>query len=248
MGLFSLHAAQVIIVNIELLLAVWLWSRVLPTLSWIVAILLFIAFACISGYQAWIGKASCGCFGKLSVHPWIALALDVLVLTLLAFAKPTRAEFHEDWQVCRANFARRALAAAIFTSVTLASLFNIGLWRFGSIESAIAEMRGEPVSVDPFLSDIGQCRQLEEKEFTIRIVNHLERPIRIVGRQPDCSRQLLTPLPIQVSARDSVELKFVEIVGGTPGIYSSDAVLFLDVGHLEKLRFRVTAQLRGTVQ
>jgi hypothetical protein len=44
-----------------------------------VAILLFLAFADLSLYQAMSGADSCGCFGLLKINPWLTFTLDVVI-------------------------------------------------------------------------------------------------------------------------------------------------------------------------
>ena len=88
MGLFTLPAFQIAVVEFEIFLAVWLlWGR-LPLGSWATALGVFTVFAGVSAYQGWIGRASCGCFGQLSVSPWYAFGIDVAVLLALMLGRP----------------------------------------------------------------------------------------------------------------------------------------------------------------
>ena len=243
MGIFSLHAAQVAIVNVEILLAIWLWSRAFPSCSWSVAVIIFACFAVISGYQGWVGKSSCGCFGKLTVHPWIALSLDAFVLLMLALGRPTRDEFSADVRALGANIVKRILVAAVVAGVLVASLTAYGFWRRGSLESAVAELRGEPVSVEPFIYDVGRCNQFDRKEITVRVVNRLSRPIRIVGQSPDCTCRMVSDVPMTIPPQDAVEVQFSAVVTANEGIFSQEALLFLDTGHLDRVRFQLAGQV-----
>ena len=55
MGLFTLPAFQIAVVEFEIFLAVWLlWGR-LPLGSWATALGVFTVFAGVSAYQGWIG-------------------------------------------------------------------------------------------------------------------------------------------------------------------------------------------------
>jgi hypothetical protein len=71
----------------ELALGIWLLSRLFRRLAWLVAVLCFGLFCCITLYKALAGAASCGCFGKVHVNPWITLAIVDLpaVVALIAF-------------------------------------------------------------------------------------------------------------------------------------------------------------------
>lgn len=88
MGLFTLPAFQIAVVEFEIFLAVWLlWGRQ-PLGSWATALAVFTIFAAVSAYQGWIGRASCGCFGRLSVSPWYAFGIDLAVLIALIVGRP----------------------------------------------------------------------------------------------------------------------------------------------------------------
>jgi hypothetical protein len=88
MGLFSLPAFQIAVVELEIFLAIWLLWGWKPLGSWALAFVVFSAFAGVSAYQGWIGRATCGCFGRLSVNPWYAFGIDVGVLILLFSGRP----------------------------------------------------------------------------------------------------------------------------------------------------------------
>jgi len=118
-----------------------------------------------------------------------------------------------------------------------------GCWQYGSLESALANLKGEQASVEPFLYDVGLCNQLEKKEITVRVVNHMSQPIRIVGQVPDCSYKMKSALPIAIQAHDSAEVQFAGVLASNEGMFSQEVVMFIDVGHLDKLRFRVVGRI-----
>lgn len=69
MGLFTAPAFQIGVIEFEFFLAAWLLWGKRPLGSWATALAVFTIFAAVSAYQGWIGRASCGCFGQLSVSP-----------------------------------------------------------------------------------------------------------------------------------------------------------------------------------
>lgn len=64
---------------LSLMLCIGLW----PRSSWLGALLLFGLFAAVSLFAGVRGYDTCGCFGKLEVHPWVTFAMDVGVLLIL---------------------------------------------------------------------------------------------------------------------------------------------------------------------
>ena len=72
------------VVEFELFFALWLVFGPWPRQTWAAALGLFALFTCVSLYKALAGHASCGCFGRVPVNPWLTSALDLtLVLSLL---------------------------------------------------------------------------------------------------------------------------------------------------------------------
>ena len=88
MGLFSTPEFQLAVIEFEVFLAVWLLSGKAPAASWLVALSAFVYFAVVSLFLGWVGQASCGCFGRLSVSPWYAFGLDLLILAALIWGRP----------------------------------------------------------------------------------------------------------------------------------------------------------------
>ena len=82
----------------ELLLALWLLVGGHARLAWAVCVGLFASFA---GYTLWrlvAGAGSCGCFGAVGVPPAAALSLDLLVLAALACCRPAESAPTALWR------------------------------------------------------------------------------------------------------------------------------------------------------
>jgi len=123
-------------------LALWLCLGARPILSWLVSCVTFAAFAAVSSYLAWIGQSSCGCFGRISVNPIYALALDGIVLTGLAFGRP---DLKPLWD-SHGRILLRAAWASLGAFAGLALIFGLFLglvyWNFTSLPEALAYVRG----------------------------------------------------------------------------------------------------------
>jgi len=59
------------VVECELLFGLVLLSGILPRLTWALSLLCFGGFALISLYKGISGDATCGCFGRVPVNPWL---------------------------------------------------------------------------------------------------------------------------------------------------------------------------------
>jgi hypothetical protein len=87
-GLFHARWFNVFVVEFELFFGTWLIFGMLPRLTWLASVGLFSVFSSISLYKAVSGETSCGCFGVVTVSPWITSVFDVVVVGLLLFVKP----------------------------------------------------------------------------------------------------------------------------------------------------------------
>lgn len=69
----------------EILFAVWLIFGFYPKWSRLAVLFVFLVLANVAFSQALAEKASCGCFGRLPVMPWMVLGIDLAVVALLCF-------------------------------------------------------------------------------------------------------------------------------------------------------------------
>jgi uncharacterized membrane protein YphA (DoxX/SURF4 family) len=79
-GLLHARWFNIFIVEFELFLGIWLVFGLLPKLTWLVTIGLFSIFSIVSFYKAISGEVSCGCFGNVTVNPWITTILDITIV------------------------------------------------------------------------------------------------------------------------------------------------------------------------
>jgi thiol-disulfide isomerase/thioredoxin len=86
-GLWESWHFFLVAVPLEMALGIWLVSGLFRKAAWLFGVLSFGFFIGVTAYKAAAGELSCGCFGKMSVNPWITLlAIDVpLFLLLLIF-------------------------------------------------------------------------------------------------------------------------------------------------------------------
>lgn len=104
----------IILVECELLFGLWLVGNFHPRETRWLAVTCFTAFAVVSCYRGLVGAASCGCFGRLHVNPWITLSLDVAaVLSLVHFVPPLRADVDAGRYSLRLSLARRRLVTLL---------------------------------------------------------------------------------------------------------------------------------------
>src|SRR5512136_813700 len=74
-GFWESWAFFVIQIPLELGLGIWLVCGLFRKAAWTLGTLAFGFFIGVTLYKAFTGEASCGCFGKVLVKPWITLSL-----------------------------------------------------------------------------------------------------------------------------------------------------------------------------
>ena len=80
--------AELLRVIAEIILGLWLISGLEHRTTWWLATLTFLAFAGYSAVRFFAGKATCGCFGMVHVHPLYTLVMDLVILAGLVYVKP----------------------------------------------------------------------------------------------------------------------------------------------------------------
>lgn len=245
MGLFSAPAVQFFLIQYELFLAVWLLSGKFALKAWWTALLTFFAFAAVSGYQGWIGRTSCGCFGRVMLNPWYAFALDIAVLTALLFARPQQIPA-PDVSSSRAQNALRPITWAVAGIIAVSGVFvGIAFIGFGSIPAAIAHFRGEPVSMLPRTLNLGVCVPGSSQDIVIEVKNWTDKSIRLVGGTADCSCTVLHDLPALIPAKESKSVSVQMRVPTKPGTFVRTASFLVDVdGSSKRVGFRITGTIR----
>ena len=113
-------------VPLELGLGIWLLCGLFRKAAWLIAVVSFGGFIAVILQMAVTGAASCGCFGKVQVNPWITLlAIDVpLFLGLLLFRPKGEKLLPPPWPTPR-HFFGVAIPTFILMAVIMPVLiFN----------------------------------------------------------------------------------------------------------------------------
>jgi hypothetical protein len=184
MGMFTASAFQIAVVEFEVFLAAWLLRGTRPLGSWMTALVVFTAFAGVSAYQGWIGRTTCGCFGRLSVSPWYAFGIDLTVLLALVLGRPDLSMVWQQPRLMLANF-RPILYGFVGMIGMLGSLAGLAFLRFGSPDAALAHFRGETISLSPRLVDVGTGAPGETREASVEVFNREDHPIRLIAGAKD---------------------------------------------------------------
>ncbi len=227
-GIFSSPSFQVGLIEFEILLGIWLLSGKAPIGSWIVAIAGFASFAAVSFYLGWIGQASCGCFGKLSVSPWYAFGIDLASVLGFVLARPDLSRIRANFVVGLSHWSLMVVHVLLIAGILLGFLLAYAHYGVGSTGKAIALLRNEAVSVRPTIVDAGSGPSGKSVQIVFDVVNCTDHPIKIIGGTSDCSCHLAGDLPFTLYPGEVRALSARLTYRGPPGLFTRTARLFTD--------------------
>jgi hypothetical protein len=239
---------QVALVGLEFVLALWLLWGKHAVGSWVLALAAFTAFLAINVYLVRVGEVSCGCFGKLPVKPWTALAIDAAALGALLLGRP---DLTLLWSRPRATLARGVVTAAGLLAAVTALLALPAGWAyfsFGSVEAALAYLRGERISVQPALVDVGPGATGDLRETTVELVNRTDHAVRVIGGTRDCSCTVADDLPLTIPAKEWRTIRVKAAVPRGAGSFTREVRLLADDNGLRVVTFRMTGRVTGPAQ
>ena len=88
-GFWESWAFFVFQIPLEFGLGIWLVCGLFRKAAWLLGTIAFCGFIFVTGYKAFGGAASCGCFGTVHVNPWITLlTIDIPLFVLLVIFRP----------------------------------------------------------------------------------------------------------------------------------------------------------------
>lgn len=178
-------------IEVEVLLGLWLLSGWTQRVVWTCTFVFFTALAFVSLYMALVGQKSCGCLGQVAVNPWIMVGLDALAVIALAVFRPAG---HAATAPCL--WVRRASRVAIGAALLLLLTIGTFLTTVANPVETLAKLRGESVSIEPGVSQVGDGVAGEQRTFTIQLVNRTAQTIHVVGGSATCSCLTTHDLPL----------------------------------------------------
>lgn len=116
----------VIQIPLELGLGIWLLSGLFRKAAWLIAVFAFGMFILITLQKGLTGVASCGCFGRVSVNPWITLSImDIPFFALLLIFRPKGQKLiPHTWPSAKHFFSVAVPTSIILPLIVLMLVFN----------------------------------------------------------------------------------------------------------------------------
>jgi hypothetical protein len=109
------------VVEVEILFALILLSGIQQQwICWLISLLCFTTFSAISIMKGLSGEKSCGCFGVVTVNPWITASFDIIIVILLAFF---REPFKLNLGISTSDRKKLTIVLAVWFFLTIPVLF-----------------------------------------------------------------------------------------------------------------------------
>jgi len=208
-GLLNARWFNILVVEFELFLGIWLIIGILPRLSWLVTVGCFSVFALVSFYRALSGEVSCGCFGAVTVNPWITAVFNVGVIGCLSVSCPRKPMLTVDMPKTNPLESHWFSSTFLMTLIVIVATTTQVYLFFGSFVGLGSFMTPQEIAFE-----IDESFESPEKNVVRVIVkNKTEGIIRIVGVKTDCGCGKIDGIPVSVLARSHAHVFFVASEG-----------------------------------
>lgn len=178
----------------EAFLGLWLLIGVRHSLSWHLAIAFFLGAICVDVTSLIHGKTDCGCFGDVSMSPWVPLVISVFFLSaLLVFRPPINVRYNAGTGVRGIVRHWPVAACIVFPLLGLTSAFIMGSYF-------------EVIVAQPATIDLGHVDRDEVREVAISLRNLGSRETTVMGARTSCTCRVIRGLPAKIVPGGQLEI------------------------------------------
>ena len=199
-----------ITVQLEIIVGLFVLKDRLRGPSWMMAISLFTCFMLTSIWMSIAGWESCGCFGSVELSPFISLAINAAIVSLLFWSRCQYADTSSELRKAerQKNAGKEKLAGRVFGYAVsiLVVAFLIGTTQG---RQTIFGKRDQPVSISPIL--LANAEHGVPINLQVSIWNNSTTDAKVIGGGVSCSCITLNDFPFEIPAgsRKEVELTYI---------------------------------------
>ena len=249
-GWYATPLVQMAAAEWEIVLGLWLLSGRYRIGAWLTSVATFLTFAGVSGYLGARGQSSCGCFGTIQASPWHAFGLDLVTVALLGLFRPDLSPVRRLTRIEGRGLVLTGVSSVLGIGGLLAALTAGATLAYGSLEAALARLRGEAITVEPTYVDFGTSESGKVVWATVEIRNWTDRPVRLIGGTSDCSCITTEALPLTLMPGQSQSIPVaLKVKGNAQGTIIRTGEIWTDSDRTRKLRMTVRCRVgsMGTV-
>jgi len=224
-------AVELLAIQSEVLIGVWLLTGRLRFISWVGAVALFLVLSLTSLTTAIRGYSDCGCFGPIRINPYITTVFNLFALLLLFVGRPEMASIRLWWAILGSvGLALVGMTTSAFADGALGDQF-------------LAYLKRDLVYLSPSYKDIGSHPQGAVAKIQFGIVNKSNYPIKVIGGRVSCNCAILNNLPLIVPANESLDVDIEMNFIGKNGVFTHTFYLFTDSNKNNQLNGIVTGRV-----
>lgn len=230
-SLHLLSPTELLAVEAETVVGLWAISGWWPRAAWVTVLTLFFGLAGVSLYQAVDGQVSCGCFGRVDVHPWWTFTLDVVISLALWAVRPRRHAPTDQSDAGIEPLPRARLLIRVGTCA--ATIAGCGLLflvhEYGSVRATVATLAGVELTADPAQVPAGAQPSGTQRIVTVSLRNESQESVRIVGSRASCSKCLaVADLPVVIPPGGAVTVPIHVRFRGPPRSFRERVLFYTD--------------------
>jgi Protein of unknown function (DUF1573) len=165
----------------------------------------------------------------------------MFILSALLIGRPNlQPLWHEPRSFVKASLPFLWLLGGV--GAISALLLGLASYSFGSLPAAIAYFRGDRISVQPDVADLGRGYAGELRQTKIEVSNWTDKTVRVIGANQDCSCTVVD-LPVTIPAGETRPVGVNVRFKGKPGIFTRKGILILDDQGFKRAAFRMTGRI-----
>jgi hypothetical protein len=162
-------------------------------------------------------------------------------LVLLGIARPAWHTLFDRAQWGRV--ARRGFGLAAGAAAAGAGLIGLAALSFGSTDAALAQLRGERISIRPSFLDVGGGQPGQTLETAVEAVNRTDRPVRMIGGSSDCSCVVTADLPLTLGPGEARRVSVQVHLPASSGLFQRKAFFWTDCDEARSVVFGLTGRV-----
>src|SRR5262249_13065092 len=107
----------------------------------------------------------------------------------------------------------------------------------------LAQWRGETISVEPTVSNVGTGKRGEQASFMVSFKNYGGKPVQIMDRKPDCFNVSSDDLPVTLQPGEERSIKVQSTFSGGVGRFQHPLAFFTNTSNQPLVRTRIAGRV-----
>jgi len=133
----------------EILFALVLIAGICLQYTWLLSLLGFLVFTLVSLMKGLSGEISCGCFGTVTVNPWITMGFDLGIVACLAVFRERLDWTRHNWALSPLDRKKVLAVLVAWLVLSLPTMYWMLSFKTVSLSENPDELIGKSVTLEP---------------------------------------------------------------------------------------------------